>query len=418
MRLSWLIEIANQSSVMPSAAYAPPFIENIARADNGSTSLLPVAGGNTLLISGTNFGAVGPDFISGTLGSVGLYLGGLQVYSLLRCNVTVAHTQISCHMPPGTGEEFSVIVVVLGQPSPAWPTADSLQDLSYAPPTLVSIALANGALPTQGGAVMTLQCTNVGDDPARVRVFVCPGAAFTTTCISISFPNVAITSPDTVVRIPSPPVEATALLGHVYFAVRVGNSPVGVGQDMSRPTSFLNVPVGQPGLLPKMFAGDFVIDLVNSMMPSFCVAMQHGDFLVSLVGVNLGNSMSLASVSMALDDGSLLNCTLCYIEHTVAMCLTPFSNVPVMRTVSVWTGALQTPAVGLSLSSLVIHPSIDGMQLFDPHYGTGKTAVIPTDGGAMLVRGTDFKNSGTLQIVRTSGPPPIAAGPGDPYIVS
>ncbi len=85
MRLNWLVRIAEQSSTTPKTDYEAPQITNVTRGDNGDTAQLPTAGGTIVLISGTNLGAVGAKFITGTLGSVGLYLGGLMMYQFSSC---------------------------------------------------------------------------------------------------------------------------------------------------------------------------------------------------------------------------------------------------------------------------------------------------------------------------------------------
>jgi hypothetical protein len=319
-------------------------------------------------------------------------------------------------MPPGTGAGFTVIVVVLGQPSPA-----SVHEISYAPPALLSISLSGGTLPTQGGSLMTLACTNIGRDTLLVRVYVCPHFDHDSTCTAL--PNLAISSWDTTVQVPSPPIVAAQLLQRtqLYFVVFVCAPG---GQNLCRQTNMSSVPVGQPLLLDaKKFSGDYVSDLVNSTQTQggqlACVDLQLSRpggsagtplaFIVTLVGVNLGSSLSLSAVSMNTTGGKPYSCELCYIADTVAMCLTTMPLVAEDVTVSVFTGAQWSPPVpGWGLAALVNAPSILCIRLFDPNYNgtypskcSGPT-IVPATGGLLILCGTDFKNAGSGNFVSLS----------------
>ena len=420
-RLNWLIVIANQSSTTPSTRYAAPAITNITRPAGASISMFPTAGGDLMLISGTNLGSLGHDFVTGTMGSVGLYFGGEVKSLLVDCTVIVSDAVVRCAMPAGSGENYVVAVVVLGQASPS-----SSQVLSYAPPTLVSWTLDGSVqeLPTQGGAPMQLLCANIGEVVALVRVFICAAPVQTPGCGVLS----GVELDNSTLMLPSPPISVPSLLGtpQLYLLVRVGKPPGGASADTSRATGFVMVPVGKPTVILSQITGDFLVDLRDAQNlnqgEKNCVAMQAmlsggsapGDkaFAMRLSGTNLGSSLNVSSVSMVLqNDGTSLHCTLCSIAHTRAICLTTFADVAV--TLSFWTGAQRTPDVSFRLADLVNRPSIESVSLFDPvnMSAIAGAVVVPTEGAVLLIRGMDFKNAGLLYLVRTpAAPVPLTTG--------
>ncbi|KAK3244473.1 hypothetical protein CYMTET_45911 [Cymbomonas tetramitiformis] len=80
-------------------AYTAPTVSN---------TTTPVSAGEEITVTGGNFGPVGNSYVSS------VYIGG---YICEGPTVTVAHTTITCTMPPGAGMSKDVVVTIAGQPS-------------------------------------------------------------------------------------------------------------------------------------------------------------------------------------------------------------------------------------------------------------------------------------------------------------
>ncbi|MFZ5441974.1 MAG: IPT/TIG domain-containing protein [Myxococcota bacterium] len=107
--------------------------------------LKPTAGGTTLTLSGSNFGASGATV---SIGGVGCPL------------TSQTHTQALCTVPAGTGVMLPVVLTRSGL------TSNALT-FSYDAPTLLSVA---GPTPTAGGTTLTVVGTNFGTTGASVTV--------------------------------------------------------------------------------------------------------------------------------------------------------------------------------------------------------------------------------------------------------
>ena len=141
---------------------------------------LSTAGSQLVKIQGENFGPIGAytnsvlqvwfgvqTLTSPTPPSVSLG------FSLAPCTVSVAHTQLTCTTPPGTGAGMSVVVYVNGLPS-TQPT------LSYLAPTISQLSYAGGNLTVAPGDCntpfqVTISGLNFG--PSPYFPFGAPGSA-------------------------------------------------------------------------------------------------------------------------------------------------------------------------------------------------------------------------------------------------
>ena len=91
-------------------------------------------------INGSNFGAPGRGYLSGTLGSVTLRSATGQVVArpcMSQCDASVADTQIRCLSPAWYGQNYNLVVQVAKQFSPQAPFL-----LSYGLPVVFSASLS------------------------------------------------------------------------------------------------------------------------------------------------------------------------------------------------------------------------------------------------------------------------------------
>ena len=138
----WLVQVGSQSSALSVAttSYALPQITTVT-----PPGLLQTRGGQTVVITGSNFGP-GEAPANGDSGGLGVtfashfevtasYAGeeGWDTYAA-ACVVTVPHTAIECTTSAGVGVDLSWVVSVGGQVS-----ARSTTTTSYAPPTITEI---------------------------------------------------------------------------------------------------------------------------------------------------------------------------------------------------------------------------------------------------------------------------------------
>ncbi len=111
------------------------------------------------------------------------------------------------------------------------------------------------------------------------------------------------------------------------------------------------------------------------------------DVVVALEGRNFGASLPFAEVALTAVDGSgPAPCTMCFVAHTVARCVTTASRARNFNLVLTVAGQASATAL-YSYNSIVQSPSFSSV---DPLFG-------PTDGGTLLVlQGSNFKDSGEV----------------------
>ena len=429
-QLSWVLVIANQSSTTPSTRYAVPTISALRVRGGGGLSALRTAGGDVVVLVGEDFGPA-TDFIAARNGHVELLLDGEHAAYMDGCNVTVAHTEVACAMPPGVGAAFAVRVMALGQVS-----ARSSQLLSYSPPRLLGVLYAESepqSLPTAGGARWRLNCTDIGGSATLVQVVLCPAAVLSGGCVPVTVTSMP--KPDTLLEVTTPPLESTLLLatGLLHVALRVG--PPGA-PDAVRTSNFVPAPVRAPTLgrdaqgYPYVSV-DFIEDLRSggALSPgqAKCIAAaplggggggSAATIVVTLVGTDFGVG---AVVTLARVPGNAsLPCITCFSAHATAMCWTSY-EVGVLA-VSLRAGGQATVPVELNLTSLVKPPSLVSVGRLNATTGAlvpGPVVLGTREGARLLVRGQDFRNTGEIRLVQRSPgrPLPTAFGPGDPVCV-
>ncbi len=131
-----VIDDAGAPSAPYPFSYSPPQVTNVTAVS------APTAGGTTLTISGQNFGADGV--------SRRVTINGSGTCS--ASSTAVAHTSITCTLPPGAGSNLPVDVEVDGQPSSV------NGSLSYDPPAITAVT------PTHGAATGSIPLTIVGSN--------------------------------------------------------------------------------------------------------------------------------------------------------------------------------------------------------------------------------------------------------------
>ncbi len=186
-RLQWVVTVAGQTSALPRTSYHPPVLDQVGLLlPNGSLTFEPrvvgamsTAGGQTLVFTGDHFGPPS----TATQGSLGIRAEGAQTSPssgsgrvvTLACEVPAsgAHTRVWCVSPPGVGVGFYWTLTVAGQAS-----GRSSSTTSYARPVVSTVTVTGngtypedpGAVPTAGGATVTLTGANFGADPALVAL--------------------------------------------------------------------------------------------------------------------------------------------------------------------------------------------------------------------------------------------------------
>jgi hypothetical protein len=121
--------------------------------------------------------------------------GGATVHTHACAVVGAGHTSVRCVSPAGVGTQYFWSLSVAGQSS-----APSSQFTSYGPPAVTQVTVDGpgivdgdeaGAVPTAGGATVTLTGTNFGPDGSRILVtwddMVVPIVALTVPHFSLSF---------------------------------------------------------------------------------------------------------------------------------------------------------------------------------------------------------------------------------------
>ena len=142
--MSWVAYIDSQRSVSPTTTYLPPLVESFSGpgALDASTE-----GKQAIVIHGRYFST------NSFLGKVTYGPSGNE-YTALNCNVTSAHTAITCLTVPGTGRKLIWSITVGNQ------TTRSSIFTSYAAPTITSLMPMRG--PTAGQIDVVVTGENLG----------------------------------------------------------------------------------------------------------------------------------------------------------------------------------------------------------------------------------------------------------------
>jgi hypothetical protein len=156
------------------------------------------------VFTGDYFGPTGvPLHIIATGQQTGV-VGGAVIRTSACSVVGAGHTRIHCSTPSGVGAGYTWTLSVAGQPS-----APSVQTTSFAPPSLTAVTVAGigavdvgelGAVPTAGGATVTLEGSNFGLDSSAVLV----------TWNGLVMSNVAMNVPHSSLSFASLPGQGTA----------------------------------------------------------------------------------------------------------------------------------------------------------------------------------------------------------------
>jgi hypothetical protein len=167
--LKWTLAVGNNSNVSPTGdvAYNSPAVQAVGAQGDGSV-VFGTLGGTAVVVSGRDFGVAG--------WSVGVTYGpnaAPQRYTAGQCNVTTAHTRVTCWTSSGSGIDHSWTISIQGlssQPSEAL--------TAYRAPSITSIAPAPGAptilsaLLTVGGDSVLVMGTDFGPSAGLQQVSV------------------------------------------------------------------------------------------------------------------------------------------------------------------------------------------------------------------------------------------------------
>jgi hypothetical protein len=146
---SWSLSVAGQSSPFSSqtTSYGPPLLTAVAVSGPGISSgdeagTVPTAGGATVTVTGTNFGA--------DSSSILVTWDGTSVPVVV---LTEPHSSLSFTSLPGQGTGANVTLSVGGQP------AGRMVRVPFAAPRVTSLRLVSGA-----DSEESLNCADVGSD--------------------------------------------------------------------------------------------------------------------------------------------------------------------------------------------------------------------------------------------------------------
>jgi VCBS repeat-containing protein len=122
------------------------------------------AGVDQVIIEGENFGPKSGCIgcaVSATYGPD----GGTGQFSASGCSVTLANTEVTCTVAHGVGKNLKWVVTVNGHTSPA-----SVDTTSYTPPSITSVVVAGGSIPTRGSTNVAISGNNFGPPGTSVSV--------------------------------------------------------------------------------------------------------------------------------------------------------------------------------------------------------------------------------------------------------
>jgi hypothetical protein len=122
------------------------------------SNLLATAGGEVVVVEGTNFGSLS-DHESVLVGATFRNILDEISYAALDCSVFEAGVVIHCTTPPGIGHSHVWTISVTNDVGTVWDVV-APPGTSYKAPTLVSV-IGGGALPTRGGGVVTIVGTDL-----------------------------------------------------------------------------------------------------------------------------------------------------------------------------------------------------------------------------------------------------------------
>ena len=153
--LAWAVSVGGQLSA-PSAqltAYLPPTVSSFG---GQGAHLAGTPGSESVVISGANFGPLSTP--SALLAAAyGVNASGPKEFQGAQCNVTVAHTQVTCLTAPGAGGRLSWSLTVDAQPS-------VLASTDYSPPAIAALTGPGAASANpNGGQQVTLTGSNFGE---------------------------------------------------------------------------------------------------------------------------------------------------------------------------------------------------------------------------------------------------------------
>jgi hypothetical protein len=174
--LLWEVTIDGHSSVLSdvSTSYAAPSIESL----GGVHQAIPTEGG-VVTFNGTNFGPADIVFELMALYGQTLLGGDVDVsagYLASECAVTVPHSQVSCTVPAGVGDQLRWQIQISNQRTATYPPIGTTTDSSYIAPSITSIADGDN-LATEGGDVVILTGTHFGPTSDFNKLLITYGPA-------------------------------------------------------------------------------------------------------------------------------------------------------------------------------------------------------------------------------------------------
>lgn len=209
-RIQWTVAVAGLQSVNPRTAYKMPSISSMSLAeapgppgtasDLGDLASMRTTGGQLLLLNGTSFGPRSPSLSIALMGRQTGVGAAQQLPDLYTSNCAVTgegHVEAVCMTPPGVGRGYVWTLVVAGLAS-----RPSSQVTAYAPPSVTSLTISSvtplvedpGAVPTSGGATVTVSGENFGADPALVQV-LWGGVPVGVVLLAVAHTTLTFTSP-------------------------------------------------------------------------------------------------------------------------------------------------------------------------------------------------------------------------------
>ena len=365
----------------------PPVIAGL----SSSQPLLPTAGGATIVVSGTNVGAVGAAIVLTLTNGVYTLVAG-------RCSVVNASLVVSCASPVGVGTNYSVVITVDDASSAPFSTPR----LSYAPPSITALAMVSSSLAGGNGTGSNAEATALGSTSGGTRVAI-TGSNFGASDLSPPALGVVFFTPIGLSMVYTA-TDCVIATDHAVIECTMGPG-VGVGLTWTVTVGEQTSTVPRTGYRPPVVTGLAVLPMSPTRGTSNAVstdeAVMHslsttgGDVLVfygasfgpvspnavsAAVGTLTKNASSLSTVATATGTDPVSQCSVVSDAQDEVRCVMP-AGVGAGFTWSLLVGGVATSSTTASVSYAA--PTIASIAVGSA--AAPEPDTVPTAGGSLVV---------------------------------
>ena len=349
-------------------------------------SSLSTQGGTSVTLVGANFGPVNAASRS-DVGVVVSYVGSDSWrYNATNCAVTETNVKITCAAAAGVGKDHAWTVAIASPGAETWQKTSAAAVTSYAQPALASIAGA-GAMPTAGGATVTISGSNFGPDgDAFARVFYGAAEPATGQAWDYECSSATVSAGGTRVTCQT----AAGAGGGMVWQVAVGREPVSTATGQySNATDFSGA------------TGYEVPAVTNVALPQGPLSTRGGGvIIVNGTGFGVvGGALSLAYTNGA--QSYVASSCEVIVAHQAARCIAAV-GIGSSHRVRVTLSGQQSSSSSDTISYRAPSVQADG-EGTPAVTGKGVASATTAGGQQMFIDGSDFGPAGTVPAV-TYGP--------------